>query len=99
LSQALQVFLAQFTLEQPVADRLVDDIACGGVFAGFDGGFECSDLLAGQGNTDFLNVGHETSPVSLEQILLLSARAPSASRGELSPDNAHDVPEGRSLLE
>lgn len=59
LAEASQVFLAQLALELPIPDRLADDFTGSGVFSRFDGGFECGDLLPGEGDADFLHVGHD----------------------------------------
>src|SRR5208282_6789350 len=58
LLEALDVLLAKLAFELPIAQRLADDLACGGVLAGLDGRPKGGDLLAGQGDTDFLNIGH-----------------------------------------
>src|SRR5262249_55396077 len=52
---------AQFVFFLPVAQRLTDNSAGGGVLARLDGCLECSDLLHGKSNTDFANVRHNVS--------------------------------------
>src|SRR5260370_20317661 len=58
LPQPLKIFLPQLAFELPVADSFTDDFARGRVFAGIDCGFERSDLLTGQGDTDLMDIRH-----------------------------------------
>ena len=58
LAEAAKVFVAEFAFELPVAEGLANNLAGGGVFSGFDSGLEGGNLLAGEGDADFLDVGH-----------------------------------------
>jgi len=44
-TQPLDVLLAELTFHLPVADRLADDLAGRGIFAGVDGSFESCQLF------------------------------------------------------
>src|SRR5580658_8037604 len=59
LTQAAKIFLAQFPFELPVADGLANYFTGGGVFPGFNGGLERTDLLGGQGDAEFLHIRHD----------------------------------------
>src|ERR1700730_18239892 len=63
LPEASDVLLAKLAFELPIADCFADDLACGCIFAGFNGGLEGGELLAGQGDADFLDIGQDASPI------------------------------------
>src|SRR5208337_2639254 len=67
LAQALDVFLAHLLLQLPIAERLADNLAGGRVLAGLDRRLERLDLLSGERDTDFTDIGHGTSPNLLVQ--------------------------------
>ena len=59
LPEAFDVFLAKFAFELSIPNGLT----CGCIFTGFNGSFEGGALLSGQGNADFLDIRHDTSPI------------------------------------
>src|ERR1019366_9468661 len=58
LAQFLNARLAKIALVRPVAQRVADYFAAGGVFAGFDRLTDKRDHLGGESDTDFLDGSH-----------------------------------------